>query len=93
MLALDSSGSMKKKEADVIASAQDFVSRAAGEGPARAADVRRQGRCSRTICRATATSAATAIGEYKAIGGTALYDAMTDALLRVKSAEGRAWSS
>jgi Ca-activated chloride channel homolog len=88
VLALDSSGSMRKKEADVIASAQDFVSALQekdqlalltfGDKVVFAHDLSRNRDFSRT-----------AIGEYKTAGGTALYDGMTDALLRIKSAEGR----
>jgi Ca-activated chloride channel family protein len=88
VLALDSSGSMKKKEADVIASAQEFVTALQdkdqlalltfGDKVVFAHDLSRNRDFSRT-----------AIGEYKATGGTALYDAMIDALLRIKSVEGR----
>jgi VWFA-related protein len=88
VLALDSSGSMKKKEADVIGSAQEFVSALQdkdqlalltfGDKVVFAHDLSRNRDFTRN-----------AIADYKAIGGTALYDAMTDALLRVKSAEGR----
>jgi VWFA-related protein len=88
VLALDSSGSMKKKETDVIASALEFVSALQekdqlalltfGDKVVFAHDLTRNRDFSRN-----------AIAEYKAIGGTALYDGMIDALLRVKSADGR----
>jgi VWFA-related protein len=88
VLALDASGSMKKNEADVITSAQDFVTALQekdelglltfGDKVAFAHDLSRN----RELSRA-------AIADYKALGGTALYDALTDALLRVKYATGR----
>jgi VWFA-related protein len=88
VLALDSSGSMKKKEADVIASAQEFVDALQpkdqlalvmfGDKATFAHDLSRNRDFSRN-----------AIAEYHATGGTALYDAMTDSLLRIRNAEGR----
>ena len=88
VLALDASGSMKKKEADVIASAQDFVGALQekdqlalvmfGDKATFAHDLSRNRDFSRN-----------AIAEYHALGGTALYDAMTDSLLRIRNAEGR----
>jgi VWFA-related protein len=79
---------MKKQEADVIASAQEFVDALQakdqlalvlfGDKAVFAHDLSRNRDFSHT-----------AISEYRAIGGTALYDAMTDSLLRVKNAEGR----
>ncbi|MEO7273154.1 MAG: VWA domain-containing protein [Vicinamibacterales bacterium] len=88
VLALDSSGSMKRKETDVIASAQDFVGALQdkdslalltfGDKATFAHDFSRNRDYTRR-----------AIGEYRAIGGTALYDALYDSLQRVKNAEGR----
>ena len=80
VLALDASGSMKKKEADVIASAQDFVG-ALQEKDQLAlvmfgdkVDVRARP-LARPRLQPDGRSA-----EYRALGGTALYDAMTDSL-------------
>jgi Ca-activated chloride channel family protein len=88
VLELDASGSMKKKEADVIASAQDFVGALQekdqlallmfGDASVFAHDFSRNRDFSRK-----------AIGEYRALGGTALYDALYDGLQRVKNADGR----
>ena len=88
VLALDASGSMKKKESEVIASAQDFVGALQekdqlalvmfGDKATFAHDLSRNRDFSRK-----------AIAEYRAAGGTALYDAMTDSLVRIRNAEGR----
>jgi VWFA-related protein len=88
VLALDASGSMKNREADVIASAQEFVAALQendqlalvmfGDKVTFAHDLSRNRDFSRT-----------AIAEYKVGGGTALYDALADSLLRIAKAEGR----
>jgi VWFA-related protein len=88
VLALDASGSMRRKEPDVIRSAQGFVDALRPEDrlavvtfsdtPVFAHDLS----TTREFSRA-------AIEKYSAAGGTALYDAMTDGLLRLKHTEGR----
>jgi len=88
VLALDSSGSMKRKEGDVITSAQDFVSALQpkdqlavltfGDKAVFAHDFSTNRDYSRR-----------SIGQYRAIGGTALYDGLYDSLQRVRNAEGR----
>ncbi len=88
VLALDASGSMKKHEPDVIASAHAF-----------AAALRPQDQLAVVLFSDTSTFAhdlstdrnmtREAIDGYKASGGTALYDAVADALLRLKRTDGR----
>jgi VWFA-related protein len=88
VLALDASGSMKKKEADVIQSAREFVAALQerdslalilfGDRSLFAHDLSRNREFSYD-----------AIGDYRAIGGTALFDALSDALIRLRRAAGR----
>ena len=88
LLALDASGSMKKKEADVVSSAREFIEALRpqdklavahfADAPVFAHDL--------TTDR---QSAQAALQTYTASGGTALYDAVTDALSRLKRADGR----
>jgi VWFA-related protein len=88
ILALDASGSMKKHEADVIASAHAF-----------AAALRPQDEVAVVLFSDKSTFAhdlstdrdmtRDAIDGYKASGGTALYDAVGDALVRLKRSDRR----
>jgi VWFA-related protein len=88
VLALDASGSMRKREADVIASAQAFADALRpqdqlavmmfSDGVGLVHDLSTD----RDATRA-------AINTYQTAGGTALYDAMAEALARLKRAEGR----
>lgn len=88
VLVLDASGSMKKKELDVIASAQEFMTALRpqdqlalvlfADRPVFAHDL-----------STNRAFAAQALSKYEANGGTALYDALSDSLLRLKRAEGR----
>ena len=88
VLALDASGSMKRKEADVVASASEFVDALQerdklallmfGDKATFAHDLSTNREFSRD-----------AIKDYRAIGGTALYDALSESLLRIKYADGR----
>jgi VWFA-related protein len=88
VLALDASGSMKKKEADVVASAREFIHA-----------LRPQDRLAlvlfadRTVFAHDLSEnrefAAEALEDYRAVGGTALYDALSDSMIRLKRAEGR----
>jgi Ca-activated chloride channel family protein len=88
VLALDESGSMKKSEADVIESAREFVSA-----------LRKEDQLALVLFSDHSTfvhdlstnreSTFEAISQYKANGGTALYDAMADSLHRLKRVEGR----
>ena len=88
VLALDASGSMKKKEVDVIASAQEFLNALRpqdqlalvlfADRPVFAHDL-----------STNRLFASQALAGYTANGGTALYDALSDSLVRLKRAEGR----
>ena len=88
VLALDASGSMKKKEADVIASAREFVEALRpqdklavvlfADHPVFTHDL--------TDKREAAVAA---LDQYRASGGTALYDTLAEALLYLKRAPGR----
>ena len=88
VLVLDASGSMKKKEADVVASAREFITALRpqdklavvlfADHPVFTHDL--------TENRAAALAA---LDLYRANGGTALYDSMSEALLHLKRAQGR----
>lgn len=88
ILALDASGSMKKQEAEVIAAAHAFT-----------AALRPQDELAVVMFSDKSTFAhdlstdrnmtREAIDGYKAAGGTALYDAVGDALLRLKRSDRR----
>ena len=88
VLALDASGSMKKKESDVIASAREFVKALRpqdklavvlfADHPVFTHDL--------TDKREAALAA---LDQYRASGGTALYDTLAEALLHLKRAQGR----
>jgi Ca-activated chloride channel homolog len=88
VLALDASGSMRRREADVIASARAFVAALRPEDKVGimlfADDVT-------LVQDLTADRAASnqAIDSYKTGGGTALYDAVSTALSRLEHTEGR----
>jgi Ca-activated chloride channel homolog len=88
MLALDASGSMKKKEAEVVSSAREFITALRpqdklavvlfADRPVFTHDL--------TDNRAAALAA---LDLYRANGGTALYDSVSEALLHLKQAQGR----
>ena len=88
VLALDASGSMKKKESDVIASAREFVSA-----------LRPQDKLAVVLfadhpvfmhdLTDKRDAALAALDLYRASGGTALYDTLAEALLHLKRAQGR----
>jgi Ca-activated chloride channel family protein len=88
VLALDASGSMRRKEADVVDSARRFVDALRPEdslGLVLFSD-------SSVFAHDLATNRENihdAIQNYKATGGTALYDALSDSLLRLQKAPGR----
>jgi VWFA-related protein len=88
VLALDSSGSMKKKEADVIASAREFV--AALQERDRLALLTFGDHAVFGHDLSTDRDLSyQKIDAYRAIGGTALFDGLSDSLLRLKRIEGR----
>jgi VWFA-related protein len=88
VLALDASGSMKKKEADVVASAREFISALRpqddlalmlfADRPVFAQDFSKNHQYF-----------INALKDYRADGGTSLYDALTESLMRLKRVEGR----
>jgi len=88
VLALDASGSMKKKESDVIASAREFVNA-----------LRPQDKLAVVLfadhpvfmhdLTDKRDAALAALDLYRASGGTALYDTLAEALLHLKRAQGR----
>jgi VWFA-related protein len=88
VLALDASGSMKKKEAEVVSSARDFINALRpqdklavvlfADQPVFAHDL--------TDNRAAALGA---LDSYRANGGTALYDSLSESLRHLKQAQGR----
>ncbi|HVH29035.1 MAG TPA: VWA domain-containing protein, partial [Vicinamibacterales bacterium] len=88
VLALDASGSMAKKEADVVASAREFIS-----------TLRPQDKLALVLFADRPQFAQdfsknhqwfiNALNDYKASGGTALYDALAESLARLKRVEGR----
>jgi Ca-activated chloride channel family protein len=88
VLALDASGSMRHKEAEVIDSARRFVDALRPEDKlaivlfADKAQVAQDLSTDRDVSH-------TAIKEYHATGGTALYDALADSLQLLSRAEGR----
>lgn len=88
VLTLDASGSMKKREAELIEAARAFV------GSLRKEDALAVALFSDTVSFAhdLSTNRQTsldAIGKYQALGGTALFDAISDSLLRLRDASGR----
>lgn len=88
ILALDASGSMRKKEADVIASARAFADALRPQdqlGVMLFADEAQLVHDLATNRNGTRE----AIDGYKTNGGTALYDALSQALTRLQTVEGR----
>ena len=88
ILALDASGSMRRREADVIASARAFVAALRPEdkvGIMLFAD----GVTLVQDLTSDRTPSNEAIDSYKTGGGTALYDAVSTALSRLERTEGR----
>jgi Ca-activated chloride channel homolog len=88
ILALDASGSMRRREADVIASARAFASALRPEDKL-AVMLFADGV---TVLHDLTTNRAAsneAIDTYKTGGGTALYDGLTEALARLERTEGR----
>ena len=88
VLALDASGSMRRKEAEVIDSAQRFVSSLRPEDSLALVMFSDKAVFAHDLSKNRQFSQ-DAIGEYRALGGTALYDALADSLIRLKRANGR----
>ena len=88
VLALDASGSMRHREADVIASARAFT--AALRPQDQLAVLMFSDGAEFTHDLSTNRDATRdAIGSYKTTGGTALYDALGESIARLKRVEGR----
>jgi Ca-activated chloride channel homolog len=88
VLALDSSGSMKRKEEDVIASAREFVGALQDRDSLALITFGDRSVFAHDLSTNREFSYQ-AIEQYRAIGGTALYDALSDALLRLKQVSTR----
>jgi Ca-activated chloride channel homolog len=88
VLALDASGSMRRKEAEVMGSAQRFVSSLRADDSLALVMFSDKSVFAHDLSTNRQFSE-DAIREYRALGGTALYDALSDALIRLKRANGR----
>jgi VWFA-related protein len=88
VLAIDASGSMKKKEADVVSSALEFVRALRPQDKLAVVQFADRVVFAHDLSE-NRQFAAEAIAGYRANGGTSLYDALADSLLRLKRADGR----
>lgn len=88
VLALDSSGSMRKSAEAVVEAARDFVGTLRPEDGLAVVLFSDKSVFAHDLTT-NRESPLEAIAGYQATGGTALYDAMSDALIRLKRAEGR----
>ncbi len=88
VLALDASGSMRRREADVIASARAFASALRPEDKL-AVMLFADGVTVLHDLTTNRAASSEAIDTYKTGGGTAFYDGMTEALSRLERVEGR----
>ena len=88
ILALDASGSMRRREADVIASARAFAAALRPEDKLAVMLFADEVTLLQDLST-NRTSSSEAIDTYKTGGGTALYDAMAAALDRLDRVEGR----
>ena len=88
ILALDASGSMRKKEADVIASARAFADALRPQDQLGVMLFADEVKLVHDMATSR-TGTQEAIAGYKTNGGTALYDALSQALTRLQAVEGR----
>ena len=88
VLALDASGSMKKKESDVIASAREFVKALRPQDKLAVVLFSDSPQFVHDLTE-NRTAALAALDMYRANGGTALYDTVAEALLYLKRSQGR----
>ena len=88
VLALDTSGSMRKREADVIAAAREFVGALRPEDTLAVVHFADRAYFAHDLSL-NREFARQAIDAYRAMGGTALYDGLSESLLRLGQAEGR----
>ncbi|MCA1563239.1 MAG: VWA domain-containing protein [Acidobacteria bacterium] len=88
VLALDASGSMRQKEADVVASARDFITALRPQDQLAVVLFSDHSTFAHDLSE-NRQFAIDALSKYRATGGTALYDALSDSLVRLKRADGR----
>ena len=88
VLALDNSGSMRQRESQVVESARGFVSALRAVDKVAVLHFADESEFAHDLS-ANKESAQTAIAQYRAVGGTALYDAIAESLTRLHHAEGR----
>lgn len=88
VLALDNSGSMRQREAQVIESARGFVAALRPEDKVAILHFADESTLAHDL-GANKDAAQSAIAQYRAAGGTALYDAIAESLVRLHHAEGR----
>jgi Ca-activated chloride channel homolog len=88
VLALDASGSMKRKETEVVASAREFISALRPQDKLAVVLFSDQPMFTHDLSDDRAAALA-ALDGYRASGGTALYDTLAEALLHLKRTTGR----
>ena len=88
VLALDNSGSMRQREAQVIESARGFVAALRPQDKLAVLHFADESNLAHDLSDKR-DSALAAIDTYRASGGTALYDAVSESLIRLHHAEGR----
>jgi VWFA-related protein len=88
VLALDASGSMKRKEADVMASAREFINALRPTDKVAVVLFSDQPMFTHDLSEDRAAALAT-LDRYRASGGTALYDTLGEAMLLLKRTAGR----
>ena len=88
VLALDASGSMKRKESDVVASAREFISALRPTDKVAVVLFSDQPMFTHDLSEDRA-AALSALDRYRASGGTALYDTLAEAMLHLKRVAGR----
>ena len=88
VLALDSSGSMRKSAAEAMAAAREFVEALRPEDSLGLLEFADQSVLLHDLTTSREATLKT-ISEYTAVGGTALYDALWDALARLQQVKGR----
>ena len=88
VLALDNSGSMRQREAQVIEAARGFVSALRPEDKLAVMHFADETEFAHDL-GASKDAAQAAIAQYRASGGTSLYDAIAESLVRLHHVEGR----
>src|SRR5262245_58034608 len=88
MLALGSSGSMRKSAAEAMAAAREFVEALRPEDSLGLLEFADQSMLLHDLTTSREPVLKT-IGDYTAVGGTALYDGLWDGLIRLQQVKGR----